>query len=127
MFLTLYIQEGSANIWKKIVLEDLEAETLEYGTIREFLADLKKEFSGGDNEIIKVAELKKIEQGNRIIEKFVQEFRKVIKESKYKERLLVEEFKRRMNRLIRRKLIEVERSSKIMEQWYKKVTNLDKY
>ena len=100
---------------------------MEYGTIREFLADLKKEFSGGDNEIIKVAELKKIEQGNRIIEKFVQEFRKVIKESKYKERLLVEEFKRRMNRLIRRKLIEVERSSKIMEQWYKKVTNLDKY
>ena len=100
---------------------------MEYGTIREFLADLKKEFSGGDNEIIKVAELKKIEQGNRIIEKFVQEFRKVIKESKYKERLLVEEFKRRMNRLIRRKLIEVERSSKIMEQWYEKVTNLDKY
>ena len=127
MFLTLYVQEGSANIWKKIVLEDLEAETLEYGTIREFLADLKKEFSGGDNEIIKVAELRKIEQGNRIIENFVQEFRKVIKRSKYKERLLVEEFKRRMNRLIRRKLIEVERSSKIMEQWYEKVTNLDKH
>ena len=100
---------------------------MEYGTIREFLADLKKEFSGGDNEIIKVAELRKIEQGNRIIENFVQEFRKVIKRSKYKERLLVEEFKRRMNRLIRRKLIEVERSSKIMEQWYEKVTNLDKY
>ena len=105
----------------------MEAETLEYGTIREFLADLKKEFSGGDNEIIKVAELRKIEQGNRIIENFVQEFRKVIKRSKYKERLLVEEFKRRMNRLIRRKLIEVERSSKIMEQWYEKVTNLDKH
>ena len=100
---------------------------MEYGTIREFLADLKKEFSGGDNEIIKVAELRKIEQGNRIIENFVQEFRKVIKRSKYKERLLVEEFKRRMKRLIRRKLIEVERSSKIMEQWYEKVTNLDKH
>ena len=100
---------------------------MEYGTIREFLADLKKEFSGENDEAIKVAELKKIEQENRIIENFVQEFRKVVKGSKYKERLLVEEFKRRMNRVIRRKLIEIERSSKIIEQWYERVTNLDKH
>jgi len=37
-----YIQEGSADIWKKSILEDLEVEILEYGMIGEFLADLKK-------------------------------------------------------------------------------------
>jgi len=41
--------------------------------------------------------------------KFVQEFRRVARESGYKGRLLVEEFKRGMNKAIRRKLIEVER------------------
>ena len=43
-------------------------ESLEYEIIGEFLADLK-EFEGGDDKTIKVVELKKIEQGNRIIER----------------------------------------------------------
>jgi len=49
-----YIQEGSADIWKKSILEDLEVEILEYGMIGEFLADLKKEFGEEEEETIKV-------------------------------------------------------------------------
>jgi len=44
------------------------------------------------------------------VEKFIQEFRRAVRESNYERRVLVEEFKKRMNRVIRRKLIEVERS-----------------
>ena len=33
--------------------------------VGEFLIDLKKEFGGGDNETMKVEELKKIEQKDR--------------------------------------------------------------
>ena len=43
------------------------------------------------------------------MEKFVQEFRRAAKESRYERRLLVEEFKREINEMIRRKLIEVEK------------------
>jgi len=57
-----------------------------------------------------VAELKKIEQRERTVEKFIQEFRRAVRGSSYERRVLVEEFKKRMNRVIRRKLIEVERS-----------------
>ena len=32
-----------------------------------------------------------------------------------------------MNRMIRRKLIEAERSLKSIEQWYKHATNLERY
>ena len=39
--------------------------------IWEFLADLKKGFGSMDNEIIKMVELKRIEQGNRTMKKFV--------------------------------------------------------
>ena len=42
--------------------------------------------------------LKKVEQEIKTIEEFVQEFKRVAKKSRYKERVLVEEFKKRMNR-----------------------------
>jgi len=35
-------------------LEDLKTRILEYGMIGEFLANLKREFGRGNNEIIKV-------------------------------------------------------------------------
>jgi len=41
---------------------------LEYKTLEEFLADLKKKFGEENNETIKAAELKRIEQGNRTME-----------------------------------------------------------
>jgi len=56
-----YVQERSADIWEKNIIQNLESENLSYATVEEFLADSKKEFGRGDNEIIKVAELKKVE------------------------------------------------------------------
>ena len=53
--------------------------------------------------MMNMAELKKVEQGSRTIEEFVQEFRRVARDSRYKGKLLVEEFKRRINGVIRRK------------------------
>ena len=50
-------------------------------------------------------ELKRLEQGRRTMKEFVQEFRRAAKDSKYKEGLLIEEFKRGMNRTICQKLI----------------------
>ena len=65
--------------------------------VEEFLIDLKKEFSSRDNKTMKVMELKKVEQENRMMEKFVQMFRRVARESEYERRLLIEEFKKNMN------------------------------
>ena len=89
------------------MLEELEAEELEFETVGEFLAEIKKEF-GGEEELVKVAELRKLEQGGKTIEEFMQEFKRVARESRYKRRLLVEEFKRGMNRMIRKRLMEAE-------------------
>jgi len=57
------------------------------------LLELKKEFRGIDKELVKVVELKKVEQIGRTIKEFVQEFRKVVRGSGYQRRVL-EEFKR---------------------------------
>ena len=43
------------------------------------------------------------------MEEFLQEFQRVVRNSKYERRVLVDEFKRELNRIIRKKLIEIER------------------
>ena len=84
----------------KNIIEDLKSESLNYTMVRKLLSDLKEEFGGGYNKTIKIAELKKIEQESKIMEKFVQKFRRVVRESSYERRPLVEEFKRKMDGMI---------------------------
>ena len=103
-----YVQGESADIWKDNILENLEEGILEYKSVGEFLAGIKKEFGEGEEESVKVVESKKLKQGEKMIEEFVQEFKRAVKEYGYEERPLVEKFKRRMNRAIRRKLMEAE-------------------
>jgi len=52
--------------------------------VGEFLTDIKKEFGRGDEKTIKVTELKRLEQGEKTIEKFVQEFKRAAKGSRCK-------------------------------------------
>jgi len=122
-----YVQGGLADVWKENVLEDLKGEILEYEIVGESFVDIKKEFEGGDKEVLKVAELRRLEQGGKMMEEFVQEFRRAVRESEYEERLLIEEFKRGMNGMIRRKLMEAERLPTSIEQWYEYATNLDRH
>ena len=73
-----------------------------------------------------MVELRRLEQEEKTIEEFVQEFRRTTRGSGYERRPLVEEFKRGMNRAIRRKLMEIERPPTSTEQWYEHTTNLDR-
>ena len=59
------------DVWKENILEDLEARLLEYKITRKFLAKIKKKFKGGDEKTVKLAELKRVEQGGKMMEKFV--------------------------------------------------------
>jgi len=96
-------------------LENLEEGELEYESVGEFLAAIKKEFRGGEEELAKIAELKRLEQGERTMEKFIQEFKRAVRGSGYEEKPLIEEFKRGINEIIRRKLIKVEKSPTTIE------------
>jgi len=50
------------------------------------------------------------------MEKFVQEFRRVVRVSEYKEKPLVEEFKQGINEVIWRKLMKAERPLRSIKQ-----------
>ena len=121
-----YMQGELADMWKENIMEELETGKIKYENVEEFLTSLRKEFGGGEEEAVKAGELRKMEQGGRMIEKFVQEFKKAARGSGYKERPLVEEFKRGMNREIKRKLMEAEDPPTSIEQWYQRTTALDR-
>ena len=107
-------------------MEELESGEVEYELVEEFLTSLKKEFGRGEEESVKVAELRRMEQGEKTMEEFVQEFKRAARGSGYEGRPLVEEFKRRMNREIRRKLMEAENLPASIKQWYRRAMALDR-
>jgi len=120
------VQGGIADVWKENMMEELEAGEVEYESAEDFLTCLKKKFGGGEEESVKMAELRKLEQGGKMMEEFVQEFKRAARESGYKGRPLVEKFKRGMNGEIRRKLIETENPPASIEQWYRRAMALDR-
>ena len=103
-----YVQGGSADVWKENVMEELEGGKVEYESVEEFFTTLRKEFGGGEEESVKAAELRRMEQGGKTMEEYVQEFKRAARGSSYEGRPLVEEFKRGINGGIRRKLMESE-------------------
>ena len=121
-----YVQGESADIWKENILEDLKGGLLEYEAVGEFLANIKKEFGGGDKESVKVLELQRLEQESKTMEEFVQEFRRVARRSGYEKHSLIEEFKQEMNGAIRRKLIKAEHQLGTVKQWYDRAIALDR-
>ena len=121
-----YVQGGSADVWKENVMEELEAGEVEYESVEEFFTVLKREFGAGEEELAKAAELRKMEQGGRTMEEFVQEFKRAARRSGYEGRPLVEEFKRGINGGIRRKLMEAENLPTSIENWYRRATALDR-
>ena len=51
-------------------MKELEAGEVEYESVEDFLTSLKKEF-GEEEELVKAAELRKLEQGGKTMEEFV--------------------------------------------------------
>ena len=120
------MQGGSADVWKENVMEELEAGEVEYELVEEFLTGLRKEFGRGEEESVKAAELRKMEQRGKSMEEFVQEFKRAVRGSGYERRPLVEEFKRGISGGIQRKLMEAENLPTSIEQWYRRAMALDR-
>jgi len=74
----------------------------------------------------KVEQLRTMEQEGRSCNKYVQEFKKVTRGSGYKRRPLIEEFKRGLNKTIRRKLAEVESLPTTIGEWQERAVRLDR-
>lgn len=107
-----YVQGGAADVWKEIVIQDLEIRILEFETVGKFLEEIKKKFGGEVEELKKVTELKEVEQEQWTMDEYIQMLKRVARSGSYEGRLLIEKFKREINGRIRRRLMKAEYSSK---------------
>jgi len=89
----IYVQEELADIWKENIMKYLENRSLEFAMVGDFLINLKQELKNRNNKSVKVAELKKVKQKRKMMKKFIQKLRRVVRESRFEKRLLIEEFK----------------------------------
>jgi len=112
-----YVQGGVAEIWKDNILDEITKGTLAVNTVEELFTKIRQEFGEFDKESRKVDKLRVLEQGSRTVDEYVQEFKRAARGSGYEGRALVEEFKRGLGRVIRRRLAEAETSPTTIEQW----------
>jgi len=87
---------------------------------------IRNEFGKTSEEERKVEQLWTIEQEGRTCNEYVQEFKKVARESGYERRPLIKEFKRELNGAIRRKLAEAEELPSTIGEWQEKAVRLDR-
>jgi len=84
------------------------------------------DFGEMSEEERKIEQLRTIEQGRRTYNEYVQEFKKVARESSYERRPLIKEFKRELNGAIRRKLAEVKELPTTIGEWQERAVRLDR-
>jgi len=121
-----YVQGGVAETWKNNLLNKLSKGKSEIETVEELFGKIRNKFGEMAKEKRKIEQLRKIEQERRTYDKYVQEFKKVVRKSGYKRQSLIEEFKRGLSGMLRRKLAEAENLSSTIEEWQKKAVRLDK-
>ena len=90
------------------MLDKLAKGELEVESVEQLFTKIKNDFGEISEEKRKIEQLRIIEQEKRTYDKYVQEFKKVTRGTGYERRPLIEEFKRGLNRGIRKKLAEAE-------------------
>jgi len=108
------------------LLDKLAKGKSEVESVEQLFTKIRNDFGEISEEKRKIEQLRTIEQGGRTCDKYVQEFKKVARGSSYEGRPLIKEFKRGLNRSIRRKLTEAEELPTTIGEWQERVVRLDR-
>jgi len=78
---------------------------------------MRNEFGKTLKEEKKIEQLRMLKQEGRTCNEYIQEFKKVAKRNDYKGKPLIKEFKKGLNRAIRRKLAEIKSLPTTVKEW----------
>ena len=108
------------------LLDELLKGESEVEMVEELFKKMENKFGETREEERKVEQLRTIEQGGRIYDEYIQEFKKITRGSGYEGQPFIEEFKRGLNRRIKRKLAKTEALPCMIEEWQKRAIRLDR-
>jgi len=121
-----YVQGGIVEVWKDNLMDELAKGESEVETVEQLFSKIRNDFGETSEEERKIEQLRTIEQGGRTCDEYVQEFKKIARGSGYEGRPLIEEFKRGLSRIIRRKLAEAKEPPTTIGEWQERAVRLDK-
>jgi len=121
-----YVQGGVAEAWKDNLMNELAKGESEVESVEQLFTKIRNDFGETSKEEKMIEQLRIIEQRGRTCDEYVQEFKKVARGSGYEGQPLIEEFKRGLNRAIRRKLTEAEELLSTIGEWQERAVRLDK-
>jgi len=121
-----YVQGGVAEAWKDNLMDELAKGESEVESVEQLFTKIRNDFGETSEEERKIEQLRTIEQGNRMCDEYIQEFKKVIRGSSYERQSLIEEFKRGLSGVIRRKLAEAEEPLTTIGEWQERTVRLDR-
>ena len=121
-----YVQEGVAEAWKDNLLDELSKGESEVELAEQLFTKIRNNFGETSEEERKIEQLRTIEQEGRTCDEYIQEFKKVARGNSYEGRPLIEEFKRGLNRAIRRKLAKAEEPPTTITEWQEREVRLDR-
>jgi len=107
-------------------LDELAKRESEVELVEQLFTKIRNNFGETSEEEKKIEQLRTIEQGGKTCNEYVQEFKKVTRGSGYEGRPPIKEFKRGLNRAIRRKLAEVEKLPTTIGEWQERAVRLDR-
>jgi len=107
-------------------LDELAKGESEVESAEQLFTKIRNDFGEISEEERKIEQLRTIEQGERTCDKYVQEFKKVARESGYERRPLIEKFKGGLNGAIRRKLAKAEEPPTTIGEWQERAVRLDR-
>jgi len=120
-----YVQGRAAEVWKDNVLDEIEKGS-EVSTMKELFEKIMEEFGEFDEESRKSDELRLLVQGPRTCDEYMQEFKRAVRGSRYEKRTSIDEFKRGLNGMIRRRLVEAESPPSTIMDWQERAVKLDR-
>jgi len=107
-------------------LDELAKGKSEVESAEQLFSKIRNDFRETSEKERKIEQLRTIEQRGRTCNKYVQEFKKVARESSYEGRPLIKEFKRGLNGAIKRKLAEEKELLSTIGEWQERVVRLDR-
>jgi hypothetical protein len=120
IFMLSYMTEGTARAWKEAFVRDvINSQANNFGSLKQFIVNLKKAFEASDTEGDARANLQLLKQGKDSVDDYVAQFRILAGKAKMTDdAALTEYFMEGINTGVLQKIFAQERLPATITEWY---------
>src|SRR6202789_3215364 len=129
IFMLSYMTEGTARAWKEAFVRDvINSPTNDFGSLKQFTANLKRAFKAPDSEGDARAKLRQLNQGKESVDDYVAQFRILAGKARMTDNAaLTEYFMEGINTGILQKIFAQEKLPATIAEWYERTSRCDSH